>query len=588
VRVAEARLPQRDLVDLAQRLGHKPLPAGNEGAPDFQLGDRLGFWVHNQETSLYFTTTATLEYLSPHAYWWVEEGYHLPAEDLESSAQAFETRTYPTNRRLFGSEPSPGVDGDPHVYIFLGRVPGVGGYFSSADAFPSTVSEHSNEHEMFYINLENAMPGSSYFDGILAHEFQHMIQWSQDRNEDTWTNEGLSEVAVHVNGYETGAPDWAYSMQPDTQLTNWPEMEDSSAHYGASFLFTAYFLDRHGEEKLRSLATEHENGLTGYDAVLGVQDGSPRASMALFADWAVANYLDDPEVLGGRYAYRELAVDRPKAAAHHKVYPIEREASVHQFGVDYVELEGAGDITVSFTGCLVVPLVGCQPHSGDHFWWSNRGDDSDVTLTRAFDLTGLEKATLTAWTWYHLETDYDYAYVEVSTDGGKAWDLLASDDTTLINPMGSSYGPALNGLSGGDTEARWVEQAFDLGRYAGQPVLVRFEVIYDDAINYPGLCLDDISVPELAFTDGAEQDDAGWDAQGWVRATGFVPQEFVVQVITIGEETRVARMDLGKQMLGSAQIDGLGAGTERAVLVIAGISPATTEWAGYRYEVTLK
>ena len=65
-------------------------------------------------------------------------------------------------------------------------------------------------------------------------------------------------------------------------------------------------------------------------------------------------------------------------------------------------------------------------HSGRYVWWSNRGDESDTTLTRTFDLTGLEQATLQAWLWYDIEKDYDYAYVEVSTDGGQTWEVLGS------------------------------------------------------------------------------------------------------------------------------------------------------------------
>ena len=104
------------------------------------------------------------------------------------------------------------------------------------------VRPHSNEHEMFYINLENAMPGSDYFDGILAHELQHMIHWAMDRNEDSWVNEGLSELAAQVNGYDVGGSDYAFSLTPDTQLTAWTALGDSAPHYGASYLFLAYFL----------------------------------------------------------------------------------------------------------------------------------------------------------------------------------------------------------------------------------------------------------------------------------------------------------------------------------------------------------
>ena len=51
--------------------------------------------------------------------------------------------------------------------------------------------------------------------------------------------------------------------------------------------------------------------------------------------------------------------------------------------------------------------------------------------------------------WYDLETDYDYAYVEVSADGGKTWDILANEHTTITNPSGNSYGPGFTGASGG-------------------------------------------------------------------------------------------------------------------------------------------
>jgi hypothetical protein len=249
-------------------------------------------------------------------------------------------------------------------------------------------------------------------------------------------------------------------------------------------------------------------------------------------------------------------------------------------------MEGGGSFTVSFTGSLVVPLVGCQPHSGDYYWWSNRGDDSDVTLTRGFDLTRLTQASLRAWTWYHLETDYDYGYVEASADGGQTWDVLANAHTTTVNPIGASYGPAFTGISGGGADPVWVEQTFDLTRYLGHQVLIRFEVVYDDAINYPGLCLDDISIPELAYADGAEQEIGGWQADGWVRATAYVPQEWVVQLITLGANPRVERVALDDLMRGSVEVNGLGRNLDRAVLVVSGLTPASTEWAGYSYQIT--
>ena len=44
---------------------------------------------------------------------------------------------------------------------------------------------------MFFINSDNVDLGDDYIYGTVAHEFQHMIHWYKDRNEETWVNEGF-------------------------------------------------------------------------------------------------------------------------------------------------------------------------------------------------------------------------------------------------------------------------------------------------------------------------------------------------------------------------------------------------------------
>jgi immune inhibitor A len=596
--LAQAELPTRDLIDLAHRLQGLPVSAGElklTQPPDYALGDQQVFWLHNTETNQYYTTTATLQYETPHCYWWIENGYQVAEDALAQSARNFEEQTYPTNHRYFGSEWTPGIDNDPHVYIFLGNVPGVGGYFSGPDEYPLVVRPQSNQHEMFYINLENAEPGNDYFDGILAHEFQHMIHWAEDRDEPTWTNEGLSELAAEVNGYDVGGSDFMFSLQPDTQLDTWPEIEESAPHYGASYVLMSYFLDQYGAEAVRQLVAEPENGIAGFEAVLANIDPG-RSFNDLFADWVVANYLDDPRLAGGRFGYTSRHAEEPRLSAEYRAYPVAQQTAVHQYAADYVLLEGSAGtlasrsagVTVEFTGSQVVPLVGNETHNGNYQWWAVRGDEGDATLTRAFDLSGLETATLEAWMWYDLETDYDYAYVEISTDGGASWEILGNEHTTTTNPSGSSYGPGFTGLSGSGSEPAWSLETYDLAPYAGQPVLVRFEVVTDESVNRPGLCLDGIAIPELNYSDDAEvggdaeSGDDGWQAAGWLRITDYVPQEWLVQVVTLGREIRVERLELDAQMHGTLTIHG----ADRAVLIVSGLTPVTTEWATYEYRIS--
>ena len=136
----------------------------------------------------------------------------------------FEEKTYPTNREFFGSEWTPGVDADPHLFIlYAGGLGGsVAGYFSSADEYLPVVQEYANGHEMFLMSTEHVDLDEQYAYSVLAHEFQHMIHWYRDRNEETWIDEGSAELAAFLNGYSVGGHDRVFASNPDIQLTDWP------------------------------------------------------------------------------------------------------------------------------------------------------------------------------------------------------------------------------------------------------------------------------------------------------------------------------------------------------------------------------
>ena len=134
----------------------------------------------------------------------------------------------------------------------------------------------------------------------------------------------------------------------------------------------------------------------------------------------------------------------------------------------------------------------------------------DTRLTREFDLSGLTSATLRYRAWFETERGWDYAYVAASTDGGKTWRALPATHTSDYDPVGAAYGPGYTGDSGG----KWVQESVDLTAFAGRKVLLRFEYVTDDAAHARGFAVDDISIPELGFSDGADSD-GGWQAEGF-------------------------------------------------------------------------
>ena len=122
---------------------------------------------------------------------------------------------------------------------------------------------------MFIFNADNSPLSDEYTYSTLAHEFQHMIHWKQDRNETSWLNEGSSELASFLNDYSVGGWDAAFVSDPDLQLNDWPNNPDETGpHYGAGFMFVAYFLDRFGEEATQTLINHAANGLDSVDQTL--------------------------------------------------------------------------------------------------------------------------------------------------------------------------------------------------------------------------------------------------------------------------------------------------------------------------------
>jgi hypothetical protein len=552
----------------------------------YQLGDSDTFWVtdSSQTPPRVFQARATLRYIGAHSYWWVADGYNVLEADLQHSVEQFEDHTYPTNRAFFGSEWSPGVDGDIRVHIFMGDLPGVAGFFYAANEYSRLAEPYSNEREMFFMNLQSVPPGSTYFDSVLAHEFQHMIHFAQDRNEDAWVNEGMSELAAFINGYGPSSFSNIFSGAPDTQLTSWASPPSAAVvNYGGSFRFMAYFLQRYGEKMTQAVVANPNNGIAGFNAVLA-EHGQREQFNEVFADFVVANYLNEPTIDDGRWGYKDFSPEPVVVAEHYSVYPAEGQTTVYQYGTDYIELSGAGNVTIDFTGATEVKVVNNDAYSGQYQWYSLRGDDSNTRLTRAFDLRNVSSATLNYSTWYDIETDWDYGYVEISTDGGETWTILQAPHSVTTNPSGNAYGPGYTGLAG--EGPAWLEESLDISAYAGQEVLIRFEYVTDDAVNRPGWTLDDISIPEIDFYDDVESGVNGWQAEGFVRMNNILPQRFLAQVLEIGETVNLRQIPLDGENHGVLTVEGLGTTLDRAVLMISGLTPVTTQPASYEYKLS--
>ena len=581
-------VPESDPYDLACRLEALCNVPTTVPAKSYQIGDRENFWILNSDTISYNRIDTTLLYITPHTYFWAQDGVDVDESDMRALMDKFENEIYPKDREFFGSEWIPGVDNDQHIYVVYagGLGSNVGGMFVSSNEYNPLVEEHSNAHEM-YVLSSNADLSNPYTYATLAHEFVHMIQHPTDNNESAWMTEGFAEIGAFVNGYDINGVDWLYLQEPDLQLNSWVDNSspDFGSHYGQSFLYLTYFLDRFGEDATKALTSNPEDDLTSVDDTLAQlnitdpQTGTLITADDVFMDWAATMYLQDGSVGDGRYIYHNYPeAPRYEPAESISSCPQTIQSGVYQYGIDYLTIDCPGDHTLQFSGSTLADLLAVDAHSGKFAFWSNKGNESDMMLTREFDFTNTNSPIkFSYWTWYDIEKDWDYVHLAASTDG-QTWELLTTPAGTDYDPSDASYGWSYTGQSNG-----WIQEQVDLSKFAGQKVQLRFEYITDALLNGDGFFLDDVSIEAINYQSDFEADDGGWQASGFARIENVLPQTYGLSLIIKGETTTVIRIPLNADQTASIPFS-LKQG-EQAALIVTGTTRFTTHPAAYEVEI---
>jgi immune inhibitor A len=175
-----------------------------------------------------------------------------------------------------------------------------------------------------------------------------------------------------------------------------------------------------------------------------------------------------------------------------------------------------------------------DPYSGDFEWYGDKADLIDTTLRRTVDLTTATTAQLSFATWYEIEQDWDYGFVQVSADGGTTWVSLPIDGTTATpvpdaHPSIVPNMPGFTGSSGG-----WLLKTFDLEEYVGQTIELQFRYMTDWGTTLAGFFVDDIGVTAdgaQVFFDDVELLDPAWVVGGWLReeGSGYKPHYYIME-----------------------------------------------------------
>lgn len=122
----------------------------------------------------------------------------------------------------------------------------------------------------------------------------------------------------------------------------------------------------------------------------------------------------------------------------------------------------------------------------------NSNETKTIRLTNAVSLTNAVKASLTFYTRWALEPNYDYVVVQASTDNGSTWTSLCGKYTVTGSPNQLDGEPLYEGF-----QNSWVKEEISLDDYLGQNVLIRFRLVSDGFVEYDGYYFDDLLITKV-------------------------------------------------------------------------------------------
>ncbi|MEN8208526.1 MAG: FlgD immunoglobulin-like domain containing protein [Candidatus Fermentibacteria bacterium] len=194
-------------------------------------------------------------------------------------------------------------------------------------------------------------------------------------------DEGLAALAMWL----FGNPDYisGFNNAPDNDLTDW---SGTWADYIQTYLWTLYFFEQYGgHPSIFAVVNEAENSIAGYDQVLD-DFGYTEDVTDVFADWAVANFLDDITLEDGRFGYTGDDLPPFNVMGTYSTYPVTNVyKTVKHWATDYYRFQN-----FEFFETLLLSFDGND--SNDFAVWGLAIYGSDTTEVLRMTLDGSTQA----------------------------------------------------------------------------------------------------------------------------------------------------------------------------------------------------
>ncbi|WP_435169327.1 choice-of-anchor J domain-containing protein [Paenibacillus glycanilyticus] len=494
------------------------------GLTEADVGTVKPWLTNNDVNGQYYLTNFTLRAVGKSGEVWVANNLKFPDGDPRNGSvqitdeqvqyllNEFETRIYPKEIEYFappaerkGEEGYNGLykDDSGRVVILIDNIKDQSYYDPNypsyiAGYFSPTISDFADRNVMTidsldWLNRTGPSAAKPYlYEGVFAHEFQHLLHRDTDPAEESFINEGLSDFAQYMVGYGHSTDHVnEFLSNLRNSLTLWGDQSDLQilSDYGNAYLFQLYLYDHYGESFIRTLFHNPNTGISGVEAAL-TEAGINKSFADLYADYMTAVVLDSG-YKGDSSTYKfnsiDLAPDFASSVKSDNVTPA--------WGTDFKVLKPDSKIDhLYFQGLdfLRTNWISVEDPERGKVLWSNQGDQADNFLIRELDLTGQATPELSFDTSYNIEEQWDFGVVQISEDGGKTWTSLSNEDTRsdLVEggyPKTAANLPGFTGSSEG-----WKTETFDLSAYAGKKVLLGFRYLTDWGYNEAGWYLSNL------------------------------------------------------------------------------------------------
>jgi hypothetical protein len=605
------------------------------------IGENVEIWVASERRTLFGFTASATDFLDGDCRNGVRT--QITDDHVNYLIAEFDGNIYPVESEAFSVPPDrdgshalvgapfhPEGDGDNIVVLVdnvrddnfydlnnTQRLTYIAGFFSSTlnelldrnimtiDAFDWLHRTGANPpHEPSTDPCTSASARPFLYEGVFAHEYQHLLEYYEDPDEVNWVNEGLSDFAQTITGYvdpskpvtEIGFDShvqcflgWLSQMTdanpiprpesgPENSLTRWEDQGPAEilCDYGAAYTLMEMLHGRYSIAFMSALHRGDEIGLAGLQEVLG--SVSPKlAAQAVLHDWslmvALDGIIDDGARVLGNWRERDLITPTLDATINWDTVHAYDTPGAPPNGSDYVRLRDAGGgylsggqiDSLSFKGSTTLPALPVQwtvaadpPFAaGDPALFSGAGNNRDEAIVREVSVPSGAGATLTFDALWNEEVGWDFGFAQISTDGGASYQSVACTDTTTQTdpgalPTAKENVPGFTGYSGG-----WLPQTCSLSAYAGQTVLLAFRAFNDPAVLGespdipPGFWVDDISVGGTLISDGSTLE--GW--KSFTETRPLTVAGFTVTLISI--ETAKGKITLKRlPLVGDFSVQG--------------------------------